>query len=112
MWNPPNQTELSKIPALYHNQKEKIALKDIIIHEHFFINNSDWYIAEYDGDDTFFGFAILNGDLQMGEWGYISLQQLNEIKVQWLEVDRDQYWEPVPAHRVEKIATSLGWQIE
>ncbi len=26
-----------------------------------FINGGDWYIAEYDGDDIFWGFVILNG---------------------------------------------------
>ncbi len=47
---------------------------------HFFIGNCHWYIAEYDGEDIFFGYAILNGDIQNAEWGYISFSELKEIK--------------------------------
>ena len=60
----------------------------IEIHLHFFISDCDWYIAEYDGDDLFWGFAILNGDLLNAEWGYISFAELKSIKINgWLEVD-------------------------
>ena len=37
-----------------------------------FTGGCDWYITEFDGDDLFFGFAILNSDYEMAEWGYIS----------------------------------------
>ena len=29
---------------------------------HFFIGGCDWYVAEYDGDDLFWGYVILNND--------------------------------------------------
>ena len=60
MWNELTEKELSKIPKLY--ETEDTTLGEKVIYEHFFIGNSDWYIAEYDGDDLFFGYAILGGD--------------------------------------------------
>ena len=35
---------------------------------HFFIGGCDWYITEHDGDDLFWGYAIL-GDPEMGPSG-------------------------------------------
>ncbi len=67
MWNTPTEEELAKIPRLY--ETENIPLKDKIIHLHFFIGGCDWYIVEYDGDDLFWGYAILNGDTENAEWG-------------------------------------------
>ena len=91
MWNKPGKEQLAKIPGLYDT--EKIDRKDKIIYLHFFIGGCDWYIAEFDGDDLFFGFAILN-DPQNAEWGYISFKELNEINLDGLEVDNDLYWQP------------------
>ena len=70
MWNIPSKEQLAKIPKLY--QTEGVLLKDKPIHLHFFLGGCDWYIAEFDGDDTFFGYAIINNDLENAEWGYIS----------------------------------------
>ncbi len=57
MWNTPTKKRLSKIPKLY--ETEGVALKDKLIYLHFFIGDCDWYIAEYDGEDLFWGYAIL-----------------------------------------------------
>jgi len=101
MWNTPTKEQLSKIPKLYAN--EGTPLKDKIIHLHLFIGGSDWYIAEYDGDDLFWGFAILNQDSEMAEWGYCSFSELREIKVGFTEIDHDLYWQPKPAGEIDKI---------
>ncbi len=110
MWNEPDQTQLEKIPRLY--ETEAIPPKNKLIHLHFFIGGCDWYIAEYDGEDTFFGFAILNQDYQMAEWGYISFVELKEINVYGrLEIDHDLYWSVKAAGEIEKIGKCLlrGW---
>ncbi len=91
MWNKPGKEQLAKIPRLYDT--EKINGNDKIIYLHFFIGSCDWYIAEFDGEDLFFGFAILN-DPQNAEWGYISFKELDEINLDGLEVDNDLYWQP------------------
>lgn len=86
MWNVPTQSRLAKIPQLYATEGQP--LLDKMIHLHFFIGGCDWYIAEYDGEETFFGYAILHGDLDNAEWGYVSFEELKALKVQgWLEVD-------------------------
>jgi hypothetical protein len=69
MWNEPTKERLATIPRLY--ETENIPIKDKPIYLHFFIGGCDWYIAEFDGDDIFFGFAILNNDYEMAEWGYV-----------------------------------------
>ena len=91
MWNTPNQEELAKIPRLYATEETK--LEEKIIYMHFFVGGCDWWIAEYDGQDSFFGFANL-GDPQMAEWGYISFRELKELTLNMaVEVDRDKHWQ-------------------
>lgn len=91
MWNEPTKKQLSKIPKLYETEGTPLAEKKIYMH--FFIGNSDWYIAEYDGEDLFFGYAILGGDREMAEWGYISYRELRDINIPpGFEVERDLHW--------------------
>ena len=104
MWNIPTKERLAKIPKLY--ETENIPLCKKMIYLHFFLGGCDWYIAEYDGKDTFWGFAILNNDLHMAEWGYISFCELKSIKVHgWIEVDceLDAFWKVRKACEIEKI---------
>ncbi len=103
MWNEPTENQLARIPRLY--QTDEIPLEDKLIYLHFFIGGSDWYVAEYDGKDLFFGYAILNGDENMAEWGYISFKELKELKIPpGFEVDCDLFWEAKKASEIEKIA--------
>ena len=101
MWNEPAAEQLAKLPKLY--KTKKIPPKDKIIYLHFFISATDLYIAEYDGKDIFYGFTVLNGDDEMAEWGYISFQELREVKVGFLEVDNDLHWRPKPAGEIEAL---------
>ena len=110
MWNIPNKERLEKLPKLY--ETENIPLKDKIIHLHFFIGGCDWYIAEYDGADLFFGFAILNNDYEMAEWGYVSFSELKTIKIDgWIEIDCEveEFWQVRRAIEIEKIRIAHGW---
>jgi hypothetical protein len=102
MWNKPSKDDLAKLPNLY--ETDRVPLKDKIIYMHFFIGGCDWYIAEFDGEDLLFGFAILNDDLQNAEWGYISLAELDAININGFEIDRDVHWQPTPAHSIERIS--------
>ena len=109
MWNEPSKERLSKIPNLY--QTENIPLKEKLIHLHFFIGGCDWFIAEYDGDDLFWGFAILNNDYEMAEWGYISFQELKDINIKGFHIDceLEEYWQIRKAIEVDKIRIAQGW---
>lgn len=107
MWNTPTKQELSQIPGLY--ETEHVHLEDKTIHFHFFFAQCDWFIAEYDGTDTFFGFACLNGDVWNAEWGYLSFEELRNLSIAGIEVDRDLYWDKKPAKEVPLIRKKLEW---
>ena len=118
MFNEPTDTELAKVPRLY--ETENVPVKDKKVHIHFFLASSDWFIVEYDGEDTFFGFVCLNGWQDCAEWGYISYKELRELRVQQpigidgqrmlmpLEVDRDLHWTPKKASDVLWIVKCGG----
>ncbi|MFH1876792.1 MAG: DUF2958 domain-containing protein [Candidatus Omnitrophota bacterium] len=106
MWNKPSIKELEKIPKFYETEDVSAEEKDI--HMHFFLGGCDWYVAEYDAEkELFFGFAILNNDYQMAEWGYISFKELCDLSVKGIEVDRDLYFESRKAKNVEKIKMAM-----
>lgn len=94
MWNEPSIKRLASIPRLY--ETEATPIKEKIIHLHFFIGSCDWYIAEFDGDDIFYGYVILNMDTQNAEWGYISFSELKAININGVEIDRELqiHWQP------------------
>ncbi|SHO53158.1 DUF2958 domain-containing protein [Desulfopila aestuarii] len=102
MWNKPSKERLSCIPRLY--ETEEIPAKDKLIYLHFFIGGCDWFIAEYDGDDTFYGYVILNVDFQNAEWGYISYSELKAISISGVEIDceLEEHWTAKPFSEVAK----------
>jgi hypothetical protein len=52
------------------------------VHAHYFLGDNDWLVSEYDPDeDIAFGWACINGDRQLAELGYISLAELESIRV-------------------------------
>ena len=111
MFNVPTPERLAAIPKLY--ETEDVPFKEKQIHLHFFIGASDWYIAETDGEDVMFGFAILNDDYQSAEWGYVSLSELKDLKLYGglVQVDCElpEYWTVKPAQEIDKIKLAQGW---
>ncbi len=110
MWNEPTKERLSKIPRLY--ETEDVSLKEKLIYLHFFIGGCDWYIAEYDGHDLFWGYAILNSDFDMAEWGYISFKELRDLSVEGIEIDCEfeKYFTIQKASEVKKVCRGNGWK--
>lgn len=56
-----------------------------IVTLHYFLGGSDWYITEKDiegGVDQAFGYAVLNGDEECAELGYISIRELTRCGVE------------------------------
>ena len=51
----------------------------------------------------FLGYTILNNAHQNAEWGYTSLDELADINVRGIEVDRDLYWKPTRFGEIEKV---------
>jgi hypothetical protein len=80
----------SKIPKLYATDGEK----DKTIYVKYFspYSNWTWYVAEFDGKDTFFGYVVG----QDSEWGYFSLKELSKVNKDGLPlVERDLYFDPI-----------------
>jgi hypothetical protein len=89
----------SKIPKLY--SQEKVA--DPTVWVKFFspYSNATWYVTEFDGRDTMFGWADLG--MGGGELGYISLSELEGSNRNGLPlVERDTSFRPVPLSKVTK----------
>ncbi len=119
MFNIPSEKLLSRIPRLY--ETESVEAGEKLIYLHFFLYRSDWYIAEFDGEDTFFGFVCLNGWKEFAEWGNISFKELKELQVEqpivvegkrevlFLEVECDEYWMVRKAKEIKLICECQGW---
>ena len=93
MLNIPSAKRLARLPRLY--ETDNTPSEDTLIHLHFFLGNCDWFIAEYDGDDIFFGFAVLGGDWECAEWGYISFKELKDLRIHGVlhvDCELEQYW--------------------
>jgi hypothetical protein len=56
----------ANLPTLYATEGKK----DTLITVHYCYRSTDFYVLEFDGEDTFFGFMILNGDRENAELGY------------------------------------------
>lgn len=68
---------------------------------HYFLGGSDWYITEKDIDGGVmqaFGLAILNGDAECAEYGYISITELVQHGA-----ELDLHFQPKPMHEVKAI---------
>jgi hypothetical protein len=105
MWNAPTQQELAALPLLYGT--EAVPSGDKVVVMHFFRAGFDWYAVEFDGRDTFMGFVAVCGDPASSEWGYFSFSELQGIRFNGLEVDRDLYWKPAPAKDIGIVANAL-----
>jgi hypothetical protein len=87
------------LPPLYTNEKKE--LDDVIVVAKLFhpYGAGTWYITEFDGEDTLFGFVALGmgGD----EWGYSSLAELTELRARmggrempFQAIERDAHFRP------------------
>lgn len=86
MWNPPTRKQLMKIPKLYSQD----SVVDKKIYMKFFMGGWTWFVSEFDGVDTFYGFVVSPSSPE-GEWGYFSLRELLNRRSGWVQVDRDLY---------------------
>ena len=96
------KNQIEGVPTLYQTEQEfnkiKKAYKKPVkfndwakVHLHFFYGSSDWFILEWDGDDLLYGYTILNGDAEMSELGYISLNEMHSTN----KVELDFFWQQV-----------------
>jgi hypothetical protein len=78
---------------------------DAIAQVKFFspVGGSTWYITEFDGEDEMYGFARLNDWNDLAEPGYVSLRELQSIKLPFgLGIERDMHWSPKSLRECKK----------
>jgi hypothetical protein len=80
----------SRMPRI--GETEHVPVEDKLIHLHFMLLDSHWYVAEFDGEGTFFGYVVLNGDTENAEWGYFSWEELKAVRLWGMEVELDCSW--------------------
>lgn len=86
------QELVEQLPGLY--QTEDVPTERKLVCAHYFTSTADWHIVEMDKET---GEMFGRCDLGMGypEWGYVSIQDLAELKTQFgLLVERDLDFEP------------------
>ena len=89
---------VKQIPGLYDS--EETPVEDKLIFAHYFTASADWHIAELDRET---GEMFGRCDLGLGfpEWGYVSIQDLAELKGQLgLPVERDLDFKPRTAREL------------
>ena len=77
--------QLSQIPKI--GKQDELGDK-AIVYAHYFGGATDYFVTECSGDELF-GYAILNGDVEMSEWGYQMLDELIESN----RMELDFHWE-------------------
>lgn len=76
----------ANIPPLYAQDGKG---KNAVVWLHYFAGGSDWFITELDKkENRAFGYVVLNGDVQMSEFGYVDINELLPINL----VNLDLYW--------------------
>jgi len=80
---------ISNMPKTY--ETDNIRKNNKIAYLHYFTSSSDWYIIEKDTEKNqsqAFGLAILNGNIEDAELGYISIEELKKY------AELDFYFDP------------------
>jgi len=85
MINKPTEKQLNKLPKLYTQEN----IFDPMVRMKFFFGGWTWYIIEFDGKDTFFGWVINDSFPDGAELGYVNFNELKSLRVRGIEVDRD-----------------------
>ncbi len=85
-----SKRQLATIPKLY--QTEDVPLYDKIAYAKLVLSDQswEWYVIEYDGQDTCFGLVRGYDD----ELGYFSLQELSEVQALGNLIERDRQFKP------------------
>ena len=69
----------------------------LVIAKFFYpMSGATWWATEYiPEDECFFGYISLFGD-HNDEWGYFSLQEMQETKIKGIGIERDLYFDIQP----------------
>ncbi len=100
------KAELEIIPKIYETEEEEEEeeeeeMKDKLIVVKLFTpwSNWTWYVIEYDGEDTCWGF-VKGLD---AEFGYFSLKELQSLEGPFgLRVEKDKWFEPTQVGNIDR----------
>jgi len=70
---------ITNLPKLYEKDGEGDSVQ---VQLHYFSGGSDWYITEANSPSDAYGYAILNGDREMAELGYVNTEELTRLGVE------------------------------
>jgi hypothetical protein len=91
--------ELEKIiPKMYSSEDTKLEAKTIFAK--YFLHGWTWWILEYSKEDRLF-FAYVQG--MESELGYVSLDELEELEVNGLKVERDLHFTQTLYSEIEEL---------
>ncbi len=89
--------DLKNLPALYSTEETK----DPIVYTKLFhpLGNATWLLTEYESETKMaFGLAYIHEV----ELGYISIEELEEVVILGLKVERDMSFKPKPLSQARK----------
>lgn len=88
-----------QLPALYSQDGKGM---EAVAYVKFFhpMSRYTFYVTEFDGTDTLFGYCVSPLGPDCDELGYASLQELTELRVRGLGIERDLHFKPVPLSEV------------
>ena len=90
----------AELPQLYTQEHTS----DPLLRAKYFhpLSSYTYYVLEYDpGDRLFFGYAD-TGDPATSELGYASLDEMEQVVVMGLGLERDLYFDPIPLSEVKR----------
>ncbi len=102
-------------------ETRKINARERVICGNFFLGgyqkSSNWYVAEFDGRDLFFGFVILRGDYERAGWKIFSHANLKTLSLKRpggsaLKIMWNKGWIRRPAKEVFQIVRACPWMID
>lgn len=100
-------------PDLYTSEEVKAGDKQVVAR--FFLGSSQWWLVEADlSTGVAFGYVVLSDNLVDAEWGYFSLNELEDLRIVkpqpsgegvfvWL-VERDKEWVSSSAREVLPVS--------
>lgn len=83
------------LPPIYTNESKPV--DEVIVITKFFsaLGVGTWWITEFDGDDTCFGWVDIGMTYGVPEAGYISVSELENLhRGKMPIIERDLYWTP------------------
>ena len=95
------QENRKALPALYANENAPVgsAVAHVKIFDPF--GRFTFYVTEFDGEDTLFGYTVSALGPDCDEWGYGSLSELEAVQGRFgIGLERDRSFSPAPVSEV------------